>query len=71
MTHVGSTPVTTPRPSDAVSAPGYIEWGPIFSGALLAAALSFVLLTFGVATGLSATSPWPNADRQASSSWTS
>jgi hypothetical protein len=39
----------------------YVEWGAVFAGAVLAAALSFVLLTFGVAIGLSATSPWPGA----------
>ena len=59
MTHVGPAPVAT-RPAGAATAPGYIEWGPILAGALLAAALSFVLLTFGTAIGLSATSPWPN-----------
>ena len=59
MTHVGPAPVAT-RPAGAATAPGYIEWGPIVAGALLAAALSFVLLTFGAAIGLSATSPWPN-----------
>jgi hypothetical protein len=31
------------------------------AGAVLAAAFSFVLLTFGAAIGLSATSPWPNS----------
>ena len=35
--------------------------GAIWAGAILAAALSFVLLTFGIAIGLSATSPWPNS----------
>jgi hypothetical protein len=60
MTHVGPTPAPTPRPAGAISALGYIEWGAIWAGALLAAALSFVLLTFGAAIGLSATSPWPN-----------
>jgi hypothetical protein len=33
----------------------------VFAGAVLAAALSFVLLTFGAAIGLSATSPWPGS----------
>jgi hypothetical protein len=37
----------------------YIEWGPIVVGALGAAAISFVLLTFGSALGLSAVSPYP------------
>jgi hypothetical protein len=39
----------------------YLEWGPIFAGAIGAAALSFLLLTFGSAVGLSLTSPWPNS----------
>ena len=38
-----------------------VEWAAVFAGAVLAAALSFVLLTFGTAIGLSATSPWPNS----------
>src|SRR6185295_15123934 len=57
MTHVGPAPVS------AVSTPGssFVEWGAVLAGAVLAAAISFVLLTFGTAIGLSATSPWPNA----------
>jgi hypothetical protein len=39
----------------------FVEWGAVLAGAVLAAALSFVLLTFGAAIGLSATSPWPNS----------
>jgi hypothetical protein len=39
----------------------YVEWSAVLAGAVLAAALSFVLLTFGAAIGLSATSPWPNS----------
>jgi hypothetical protein len=39
----------------------FVDWGAVFAGAILAAAISFVLLTFGVAIGLSATSPWPNS----------
>jgi hypothetical protein len=42
-------------------ATGFVEWGSVFGGAVLAAALSFVLLTFGTAIGLTATSPWPNS----------
>ena len=38
----------------------YVEWGAIVAGAVSAAAISFVLLTFGSAIGLSAVSPWPN-----------
>lgn len=37
----------------------YVEWAPIFAGAVAATALSFLLLTFGSAVGLSITSPWP------------
>jgi hypothetical protein len=39
----------------------FVEWSAVLAGAALAAALSFVLLTFGTAIGLSATSPWPNS----------
>ena len=59
MTHVGPAPVS----SSAASRPGisFVEWGAVLAGAVLAAAISFVLLTFGTAIGLSATSPWPNS----------
>jgi hypothetical protein len=59
MTHVGPAPAS----SSAVSPPGasFVEWGAVLAGAVLAAAISFVLLTFGAAIGLSATSPWPNS----------
>ena len=39
----------------------FIDWGAILAGALTAAALSFVLLTFGAAIGLSVVSPWPSS----------
>jgi hypothetical protein len=41
--------------------PPYLHWGPILAGAVVAAALSFVLLSFGSAIGLAVASP--------SSSW--
>jgi hypothetical protein len=44
-----------------VRAVPYLEWGPVFAGAIAAAAISLILLTFGAAVGLSLTSPWPNA----------
>lgn len=44
---------------------GFVEWSAILAGAVLASALSFVLLTFGAAIGLSATSPWPNSGMSA------
>ena len=36
---------------------GYLDWGAIIAGAVLAAAVSFVLYSFGAALGLSFTSP--------------
>jgi hypothetical protein len=60
MAHVGSAPGASTSVTSA-PATGFVEWGAVFAGAVLAAALSFVLLTFGTAIGLSATSPWPNS----------
>ena len=62
MTHVGPAPAAS-----AASAPGasFVEWGAVLAGALLAAAISFVLISFGSAIGLSATSPWPNSGASA------
>jgi hypothetical protein len=37
----------------------------VLAGAVLAAAITFVLLAFGAAIGLSATSPWPNSGASA------
>lgn len=39
----------------------FVEWGAVLAGAVLAAALSFVFLTFGSAIGLSTTSPWADS----------
>jgi hypothetical protein len=36
----------------------YVDWAAIFAGAVLASAISFVLMTFGSAIGLSLTSPY-------------
>jgi hypothetical protein len=47
--------------TDSTGPASFVEWGAVLAGAVLAAALSFVLLTFGTAIGLSATSPWPNS----------
>lgn len=43
------------------SGTSFVEWGAVFAGGAIAAALSFVLLTFGAAIGLSFISPWANA----------
>jgi hypothetical protein len=40
--------------------PRIVEWAPVIAGAVAAAAISFVLLAFGAAIGLSATSAWPD-----------
>ena len=48
--------------SDAgVGRPTYLHWSPIFAGAIVAAAFSFVLVSFGSGIGFAVTSP--------SSSW--
>jgi hypothetical protein len=55
-----SDPLRVPS-RGAISGPVYVEWGAVLAGSFLAAALSFVLLTFGGAIGLSAVSPWPGS----------
>ena len=52
MAITDTTPALAGRP--------YLEWGPVLAGAIAAASLSFLLLTFGGAVGLSLTSPWPD-----------
>ncbi|MEZ5843235.1 MAG: hypothetical protein R3D27_05810 [Hyphomicrobiaceae bacterium] len=41
-----------------IATPNYTEWGAVWAGAISALAVSFVLLAFGAAVGLSAVSPW-------------
>jgi hypothetical protein len=48
-------------PTDAAVGTSFVEWGAVLAGAVLAAALSFVFLTFGAAIGLSTTSPWADS----------
>ena len=57
MTH----PVSEPYRTETVAAPAthLVDWPAIFAGATLAVALSFVLLTFGSAIGLSVASFQP------------
>ena len=45
----------------AIGRPTYLHWNPIFAGAIVAAAVSFVLISFGSGIGLAVASP--------SSSW--
>src|SRR5262249_19322065 len=61
MTQVGTPQVGTPVTARTAPGASFVEWGAVLAGAVLAASLSFVLLTFGTAIGLSATSPWPNS----------
>ena len=44
---------------------GYVDWPAIFVGAVVASAISLVLLTFGSALGLSFTSPFENTGMSA------
>ena len=50
MTQVG--PGAVRGPTDATTGTSFVEWGAVLAGAVLAAALSFVFLTFGAAIGL-------------------
>lgn len=50
--------VTTAPPR--VVANGYVEWSAVIAGAVVASAISFVLLTAGVSIGLSLLSPHPS-----------
>lgn len=52
-----------PVTAGPVATPGgplsYVHWGPVFAGALVAAATSFVLMSFASAVGLMVASPSP------------
>src|SRR5271166_2554060 len=56
--------IMTEQPTDrstntdlALPGPRYLHWSPILAGAILAAAVSFVLLSFGSGIGLAVASP--------------
>ena len=51
-----AAPGPLPTPGGPLS---YIHWGPVIAGALVAAAVSFVLMTFASAIGLMIASPSP------------
>ena len=59
MTQVG--PGAVRGPTDVPAGTSFVEWGAVLAGAVFAAALSFVFLTFGAAIGLTATSPWADS----------
>ena len=44
-------------------ATSYVDWAAVFAGAVVALAVSFVLMTFGSAVGLAAVSPWTSTSR--------
>jgi hypothetical protein len=61
MTKIAPT-APTAVPTSATGTPaGFVEWGAVFAGALAAAAIAFVLYSFGSTIGLSLVSPWPNS----------
>lgn len=49
----------TPAAATARDTQSYVDWAAIFAGAALASAISFVLLAFGAAIGLTLASPFP------------
>jgi hypothetical protein len=57
MTEVASN---LPRPAvvGVAQDTSFVEWGAVLAGGAMAAAISFVLLTFSTAIGLSFVSPW-------------
>jgi hypothetical protein len=61
VAQIATPPMASSSAEPATGGASYVEWGAVLAGAVLAAALSFVLLTFGTAIGLSAASPWPNS----------
>ncbi len=50
--------ITPDLPESAGSERSYMDWGIIFAGTILALAVSFILISFGSALGLSLTSPY-------------
>ncbi len=52
--------VVAPPATKTVRVNSYVEWGAVIAGAVIASALSFVLLTAGTAVGLSLISPYPS-----------
>jgi hypothetical protein len=61
MTQIAPT-APTAVPTSATGRPaGFVEWSAAFAGALAAAAIAFVLYSFGSTIGLSLVSPWPNS----------
>jgi hypothetical protein len=58
------TAIVATRDAD-MDAGSYLDWPAVFAGAVVASAISLVLVTFGSAIGLSLTSPFDNAGMSA------
>jgi hypothetical protein len=64
MPTIASDSGTTPAAAAAMaSLPSAVDWGAIIAGGVLAVAISFILLTFGSAIGLSLSSPYSGEGR--------
>ena len=60
MSSIGTTrPTAVAAPDDAIVSRSYVEWAPIFAGAVVAAVIALAMTTFGSAIGLAMTSPYP------------
>ena len=55
---MASVDVVTRDSATASGLSSYVDWSAVIAGSIAALAVSFVLLTFGAAVGLSAVSPW-------------
>jgi hypothetical protein len=58
---MATRPPTAPVRTAATDTHAYVDWGAVIAGAVIAAAISLVLLTFGSAIGLSMASPYEGA----------
>ena len=60
-----AAPAAARTSASFVDGRGYLDWGAIIAGAVLAAAVSFVLYSFGTALGFSISSPRPGSGASA------
>ena len=64
MPTIASAPATMPTVAATTGPlPSAVDWAAIIAGGVLAVAISFILLTFGSAIGLSLTSPYEGQGR--------
>ena len=61
MTNLDTSRGTTVASDDTAHSRPYVDWGAIFAGATVAAAIALALTTFGSAIGLTMTSPYPSS----------